>query len=694
MTQGGKGHDRAAWLVMAVAFALALVSWRVAMRQDQRQAVLQFETAVDHTTEAIAARMRGQELALRAVAALFDASAPVGPEAFARFVSRLRLHDGLSGIRQLGVARPSAAWTSAAGSPVVTADPPVRTPADGVAGARVTSAVIERIEPHSDRDRLPAGNDLAAHPARRAALDLARDSGEPVLSGPLRPESGIGSEGGAQLLMALALYRDGDQPGTVEARRERIDGFVYTPLNGDDLMRAVIPNQTQGLGVMVYDGADERLDALLHANRADGEVVHVGSRILELPGRRWLLRFEGTDVFDAGARSGQPLLVAAVGGLMILALFAYLTGESRLRRRIAGESQRLAAEVDGRREAERAIRNSERRFRKVVEASPTGLLVADTRGRIVLANPQAERLFGHEPGGLLGLHVNRLVPDGLPGWPPGSDPPAPADPGAASLPPAHDLEGRRLDGTPIPLEVSLNPIGHAGDAMVLAAVADLTARHAAQAQLETALREKTVLLDEVHHRVKNNLQVITSLLALQARGAPPAARSALADCRNRVHAMALTHQLLHEHNDAGRLHAGEYLSRLARLLAESHRAEAPAVALEVIGADTPVYLSLPRAIPCGLLVNELVTNAYKHAFPDGRTGRITVSLTCRDHVAVVGVADDGAGLPADFDPAAARSLGFQLIPLLVDQMGAALERAAGPGTRFEVRLPVSAEGVA
>lgn len=220
------------------------------------------------------------------------------------------------------------------------------------------------------------------------------------------------------------------------------------------------------------------------------------------------------------------------------------------------------------------------------------------------------------------------------------------------------------------------------------AIPDGTGRHdAQQAQLEAALVEKTVLLDEVHHRVKNNLQVIISLLALQARTASPEARAALADTRHRVHAMALTHQLLHEHGDRGRLHAGLYIARLARMLAEGHRADAPGVRLQVDGTDAPLRLTLSQAIPCGLLVNELVTNAYRHAFPDGRSGTIRIALACDAREARITIEDDGIGMPGGIDPPSRAALGFQLVPLLVEQLGARLRCASGPGTRFELVLP-------
>jgi len=323
-------------------------------------------------------------------------------------------------------------------------------------------------------------------------------------------------------------------------------------------------------------------------------------------------------------------------------------------------------------------------------------MMVDARGRIALVNPQVERLFGYGRGELLGRAIHDLVPDALGDMAAAHRDPPRHQPGGhhAAPQPGRDLYGRRRDGSRVPLELSLSPITHEGETTLLAGVVDLSARQAGQDLLAAALREKTVLLDEVHHRVKNNLQVITSLLSLQARGASPEARVALADCRNRVHAMALTHQLLHEHGDVARLHVGEYLQRLGALLAGNHRSAAPSVTLRVEGADTPLHLGLPRAMPCGLLVNELVGNAYRHAFPDGRAGTITIALALEDGTARLTVGDDGVGLPAGVALGNARSLGFQLVPLLVEQLGATIAHAPGRGTRFVITFPAEPQATA
>jgi PAS domain S-box-containing protein len=403
-------------------------------------------------------------------------------------------------------------------------------------------------------------------------------------------------------------------------------------------------------------------------------------------------------MLSAAARTRRSLRGMVVGATMGVALLVHLRGEARERRRAADEAHRLAGEVEGRRSAEQALRDSERRFREVVEASPTALLLTDADGRIVLANPQAERLFGHEHGALLGLRIEALVPDALCDADPSrrASGPWPAERRAMNAG-RRDLRGLRRDGTAIPIEVGLSTLGDGETRGVLAAIVDLSARHAHQHQLEAALREKTVLLDELHHRVKNTLQVILSLLSLQARGASPEARAALAETRNRIQAMALPHQLLLEHGDLAQLPLGEYLARLVPLLADAYRTEAPSVSLRTEGTDAPLRLELPRAIPCGLLVTELVARAARHAFPDGRPGSISVGLARDGSDARLWVDDDG--IPAvdgasGAGPGAA-SIGAPLVPLLVEQLGGTVLRSGpGPagGNRFELRFPAQAAG--
>jgi len=226
-------------------------------------------------------------------------------------------------------------------------------------------------------------------------------------------------------------------------------------------------------------------------------------------------------------------------------------------------------------------------------------------------------------------------------------------------------------------------------------------RRAAQQQIESALREKTVLLNEIHHRVKNNLQVISSLLNLQSRNAEPSVQAALRDSQSRVRSMALMHQLLYERADFSALDLGPYLRRLSGLLRDTYLGGSSPVRLQVDAPDTGLRMDLQRAIPCGLLVTELVTNSIKHAFPNGAAGLIMVRVTVLSPgEACVDVMDDGIGMPAVAP--SSKGLGFQLLPLLAEQCRSKLEpivaesdsaaQRKGAHFRFQLQLDPLIQG--
>jgi PAS domain S-box-containing protein len=227
-------------------------------------------------------------------------------------------------------------------------------------------------------------------------------------------------------------------------------------------------------------------------------------------------------------------------------------------------------------------------------------------------------------------------------------------------------------------------------------IKDITDLHKAYAMAEAALAEKTTLLNEIHHRVKNNLQVISSLLSLQlGANQDPSVRAVLAEAQGRVSAMALIHQLLYEGRELSSVNLSDYLRRLGGLVARSTATTARRVRLEFV-LDQSLRLDPQKAVPFGLLANEVLTNAYKHAFPDDRRGTVTVELArSSSGEASLTIADDGVGLPADFKLLGGSSLGARLIPLLCDQAKARMSVDSQPdaGARFTFSFtPADAAG--
>jgi two-component sensor histidine kinase len=206
--------------------------------------------------------------------------------------------------------------------------------------------------------------------------------------------------------------------------------------------------------------------------------------------------------------------------------------------------------------------------------------------------------------------------------------------------------------------------------------------------VRVSLREKEVLLKEVHHRVKNNLQVISSLLNLQARYlTDSAAREIFNESQNRVQSIAMVHERLYRSTNLSHIDFGEYTVALVDNLFHSNDAAERGIVrnIELDGARLPIDL----AIPCGLIINELITNCLKHAFHGRASGVVSVKLRrCLPHHLELTVEDDGVGLPADLDPRQTQSLGLDLVFTFAEQIDANVEITRGEGSRFRLTFPV------
>jgi PAS domain S-box-containing protein len=215
---------------------------------------------------------------------------------------------------------------------------------------------------------------------------------------------------------------------------------------------------------------------------------------------------------------------------------------------------------------------------------------------------------------------------------------------------------------------------------------DITARKQAEEKIKASLREKEVLLKEVHHRVKNNMQVISSMLSLQSHHTTDkASRMMFQESQNRIRAMALIHEKLYTSEDLAHIDIAGYIHSLTHQLITSYRTTASRVNMDI--AVTDIFLTITTAIPCGLIINELVTNALKHAFPHQRDGTITVSMTpsTNDHL-ILTVSDTGIGFPEGIDFRNTTTLGMQLVTSLVEQLEGTITLDRSEGTRFRIEF--------
>ncbi len=321
----------------------------------------------------------------------------------------------------------------------------------------------------------------------------------------------------------------------------------------------------------------------------------------------------------------------------------------------------------------------------ILESISDGFNAVDREWRYTYVNPAGAKMVGKTPEEMLGQSLWEL-------WPQARDLPF----GAAY---------RRAAAENIPVQVEAfypEPINawfevrcYPSPEGLSLFLTDITRRRSAEdarqetmRELESALAEKTVLLQEIHHRVKNNLAVVSSLLSLKADiSGSSEAKLALAESQQRIQSMALVHEHLYGSHRLDRIDFSQYAHRLVEGLCSAIVVELSRISMQM-DLD-PIELDIARAVPCALILNELLSNSFQHAFPGGRDGKILVSFRESAPGSLeLAIEDNGIGLPADHlsapDP---KSLGLRIVRILTNQLKGSLEQEACPGTRIVLRFP-------
>jgi PAS domain S-box-containing protein len=338
-------------------------------------------------------------------------------------------------------------------------------------------------------------------------------------------------------------------------------------------------------------------------------------------------------------------------------------------------------DITKRRQAEEKLRDSEDRYRRLFESNPHPMWVHDAETlRFLAVNDAAISHYGYSRDEFLRMTMRDIHASAVRAPLEGSLD-APAGSGEQT---GHSMHAKK-DGSVIDVEVTSHSLEFDGRPSRLVLALDITERRKLDAIVRDSLHEKESLLREVHHRVKNNLQVITSLLRMEARrSGHPTTQSVLQDMRNRIMAMAALHESLYRTGTFASVDLGAYLRQLASQSFQAMVFRPGAVQLEIDTAS--VQVEMDEALPCGLLVSELISNCLKHGFPGSRTGSVRLELQPVDGGPLLRlrVSDDGAGLPADFEARRENSLGLQLVSSLSAQIGGRLDIGPPPGSSFSV----------
>ena len=345
--------------------------------------------------------------------------------------------------------------------------------------------------------------------------------------------------------------------------------------------------------------------------------------------------------------------------------------------------ERLLATMTAQSETLDRLHASEARYRGLIDQAPDAILVLDAgTGRFVDANNSAVRMFASPREVLLEMDWSQLFPaevDGLA---------IPFGDGRSTEPSLVQRRIRSADGQELTCELRLTRLDEPGRSLVRASCLDITARILAEERVHVSLHEKEILLQEVYHRTKNNMQVIAALLEMKAmRLAEGPATQVLAEMVQRIRVMALVHQKLYQSNDLSRIGLKGYLDDLLGLLGEclGTREHHIAIRLEVL--DNPDLL-IDTVIPVGLVINELVTNACKYAFEGRPDALIRISIRrSGPGMMELTVSDNGKGLPPDFDLTKQAGMGLQTVRAQIEQqLQGSVRVSTGEGTTWSIEF--------
>src|SRR5690625_244436 len=331
---------------------------------------------------------------------------------------------------------------------------------------------------------------------------------------------------------------------------------------------------------------------------------------------------------------------------------------------------------------------SRRYVNNIIQSMGDMLVVTDTRYRVELINKSTAETLEYSTDGLNGEEIWTLFDT------------ASIEELRASLSASHLGRGfetayRTRGGKVIPVIMSFSSLKDLTGELVgyVFVASNITAQKEAEEKLNKSLREKEVLLAEIHHRVKNNLAVICGLLEMQVWNLPDDDKSIspLKESQLRIQSIALVHELLYQSENFSEVKYDEYILKLLKAIQQMHRGQKNSI--RILNRLQPVRLTIQKAIPASLILNELIVNAYKHAFNDQTEGEINITLSQTESSGVIEltVQDNGIGLPPDFDPMHEKSLGMTLLKTLIQQIRAELDVCTPPdggsGSKFVIRFP-------
>jgi len=663
-----------AWIALIIPLFLTYLGWRNANADTESDAFRSFDFKIRETNLTILKRMHAYEQVLLGGIGMFSASDTVTRGEWKVYVENLLIGKNFPGILGIGY---SYSFPHSDSLKIVRV-----MQSEGYSNFRIwpegvrdeyTSVIY--IEPFNERNQRAFGYDLLFEPLRKSAMLEARDNGQTTITGKIAFVKETEYNIQAGFLIFIPFYKKNLKAPSALERREIFKGYIYSPFRMRDLMQATLGNELTNINLQIYDGIDTLPKNLMYSSdslySATKEGLFLGTRTLNLYGKTWTLKFIATQEFLDSFKSEKPTILL-LSGILISLLFSLVT----------------ISFINS--------RKTSKKLSEVLESTGEGIFGVDNYLRCTFINRSAIEMLGYSLNECLGKNMHEFIHcievDGkmcnL------NECPLIKTVKNGKTSNTSEVQLERKDKTNFPIEYSSHPIIENG--LVTGTVItfnNITERKKVLDQIEGSLREKEVLLREIHHRVKNNLQIISSLLNLQAGFTDDKkTNEILEESKNRVKSMALIHEKLYQSKNFSSLDIREFIEELIKNLFNSYGIESSAVNTE-LSIDN-INLNADQAVYLGLIVNELVSNSLKHAFKStilddtGGQKKMIIIAVQKDlnNGYSLRIADNGCGFPESIDFKNTESLGLQLVMSLVKQLDGEISLNNNSGTEFLIKF--------
>lgn len=659
---------------LLIPVTLTVIGWKNAKEDILNNAERSFKIKINGASNIILKRMHTYEQVLLGGMGLFAASDTVTREEWKIYVENLKIDKNFPGILGIGY---SYNFRHADSLKIVSA-----MQKEGFKdfkilpeGIRDEYSFVIYIEPYNERNRTAFGYDMLSEPMRKSAMLEARDNGQTTITGKISMISKT-EFNQAGFIIFIPFYVKNYQARTVEKRRELLRGYVYSPFRIKSLMQATFGNELENINLQIFDGDELNSKNLLYDSDSTMTILSDSLFVKINPinpyGKKWSLKFTALPEYLKAFQSEKPTIVLISGIIITLLFFLVIILFLHTKK-------------------------SSNKLSSLLESTGEGIFGVDTSLKCSFINRSALNILGYKLEECIGRRINDFIicktKNNKNYISPKENVLFESIENKKTLT-SLELILERKDKTSFPAEFSSHPIVEDGKITgLVVTLNDITERLKVMEQIQRSLQEKDVLLREIHHRVKNNLQIISSLLNLQAGFIEDKiAAEIFEESKNRVRAMALIHEKLYESKNFSSLDMREFIEELVKNLYKSYGFNTSSVALDLniddlsFDADQAVYL--------GLIVNELVSNSFKHAFKLTNTSesgkrqfKIYIYAKQSENMdLIIKIGDNGTGFPKNIDFRNTESLGLRLVVAIVNQLGGEIELIDKAGTNFVITI--------